>query len=119
MIAYAVALFTMILMSIGQILLKSLAMRIPVFQTAGAVWRGEIWKFVILGTGVFITYLVVLGCWLYVLKNMSLNRGFAFVALTFIFVPLFSHLILDEKITVGASIGSLLIITGIIVSVSY
>jgi drug/metabolite transporter (DMT)-like permease len=119
MITYAIAISTMILMSLGQVLLKSLAMKLAILPTSGANWRNEVPSFLALGAGILITYVVVLSCWLYVLKELDLNRAFAFVALTFIFVPLFSYLILHEKITIGAIVGSLLIITGIVVSVNY
>jgi undecaprenyl phosphate-alpha-L-ara4N flippase subunit ArnE len=119
MITYATAVFTMIIMSFGQVLLKSLAMKIAIFQTVGGNWWKGPSNFLALGASVFTTYVVVLVCWLYVLKALDLNRAFAFVALTFIFVPLLSNLILHERITIGTIIGSLLITTGILVSVNY
>ena len=57
--------------------------------------------------------------WLYALKSLDLNRAFAFAALTFVFVPLLSYLILHEKLTIGTVAGGTLIIFGILVSASF
>ena len=69
--------------------------------------------------GVCVTYAAVLGCWLYVLKSLDLNRVFAFVVLPFVFVPLLSYFILNEKITIGTVAGATLIIIGIAISANY
>jgi hypothetical protein len=42
------------------------------------------------------TYTAVFVCWLYLLKSLDLNRAFAFVALTFVFVPVVSLFLLTR-----------------------
>ena len=39
------------------------------------------------------------------LKLLELNRAFAYVDLTFVFVPLLSYFILNEKVTIVLSSG--------------
>jgi drug/metabolite transporter (DMT)-like permease len=104
---YVTAILTMILMSFGQVLLKSLALKL-------GHWPRQPLNFLRLGVSVSAIYVAVLICWLYVLKSVDLNRAFAFVALTFVFVPFFSYFILHEKITIGTLAGSTLIICGIL-----
>jgi drug/metabolite transporter (DMT)-like permease len=116
---YVAAVLTMILLSFGQVLLKFLAMKVANTGISFANWQREAFNFLWLGGGVCVTYAAVLGCWLYVLKSLDLNRAFAFVALTFVFVPLLSYFILNEKITIGTAIGATLIIIGIVISANY
>ena len=119
MTTYVAAVLTMILLSFGQVLLKLLAMKVADAGTSFAIWQRETFDFLWLGIGVGVTYAAVFGCWLYVLRSLELNRAFAFVALTFVFVPLFSYFILNEKITIGTGAGATLIIIGIVISANY
>ena len=119
MATYAAAVLTMILLSFGQVLLKLLAVKVADSGISFANWQQESLNFLWLGVGIGVTYAAVLGCWLYVLKSLDLNRAFAFAALTFVFVPLFSYLILGERITIGAAAGAFLIIAGIMISANY
>jgi undecaprenyl phosphate-alpha-L-ara4N flippase subunit ArnE len=119
MTTYGVAVLAMILLSFGQVLLKLLAVKVADTGVNFASWQREVFSFLWLGGGIGVTYAAVLGCWLYVLKSLDLNRAFAFVALTFVFVPLCSYFILNEKITIGTVAGATLIIVGIVISANY
>jgi len=119
MTIYTMAVLTMVLMSFGQVMLKLLAVKVAAAGISLANWQLEAFNFLWLGGGICVTYAAVLGAWLYVLKSLPLNRAFAFAALTFVFVPLFSYLILHEKISIGTVAGSTLIIIGIVVSANY
>lgn len=66
--------------------------------------------------GVGCIYVVGAGLWLWVLNHLPLNRAFMFVSLTFIFIPLFSYLILGERIGLGVIIGTPVIIAGLIIA---
>lgn len=116
---YAIAVVTMLLLSFGQLLLKLFATKAATAGANLAIWQREAFGFLWLGGGVFLIYAAVLGCWLYVLKSLDLNRAFAFVALTFVFVPILSHFVLQEKLSAGTAIGAALIIVGILISVNY
>lgn len=61
-------------------------------------------------------YVIGAALWLWVLNHMPLNRAFLFVSLTFVFVPLMSHLFLGERIGMGVIVGTPIIITGLIVA---
>jgi drug/metabolite transporter (DMT)-like permease len=119
MMTYVAAVLTMILLSFGQVLLKLLAMKMAASGISLANWQREAFNFLWLGGGVGAIYVAVFGCWLYVLKSLDLHRAFAFAALTFVFVPLFSYLLLHEKISTGTMAGSTLIIIGILVSANF
>lgn len=54
--------------------------------------------------------------WLWVLNHMPLNRAFLFISLTFVFVPIMSHLILGEDIGTGIIVGTPIIISGLILA---
>lgn len=116
---YLAAVLTMILLSLGQVLLKLLAVRLAASGISLANWQREAFNFLWLGASICTIYVAVLGSWLYVLKSFDLHRAFAFAALTFVFVPVFSYLILHEKISVGTVAGSALIIIGIVVSATF
>jgi drug/metabolite transporter (DMT)-like permease len=116
---YLVALLAILLLSFGQVLLKLLAVRGAAAGVSLANWQREAFSFAWLGASVVAIYACVLVCWLYVLTSLELNRAFAFVALAFALVPLFSYLLLGEKITVGSIAGSALIIFGILVATNY
>jgi len=117
--AYAIAVLAMLLLSFGQVLLKLLAVRGAAAGVSLANWQREAFSFAWLGASIVAIYACVLVCWLYVLTSFELNRAFSFVALTFALVPLFSYLLLGEKITVGTIAGSVLIIFGILVATNY
>jgi len=116
---YAAAVLTMILLSMGQVLLKVLASKLFSNGMTLAGLRHEATMLFWLTSGVLATYVVVIALWLYVLKSLDLNRAFAFASLTFVFVPLFSYFFLYEKITIGMVAGALLIIGGILVSANF
>jgi drug/metabolite transporter (DMT)-like permease len=118
-VTYVAAVLTMILLSLGQVLLKRLAVKIAAAGVTFTNWHQEALNFLWLAVSVCLTYMAVLACWLYVLRSLDLNRAFSFAALTFVFVPLFSNLILGERITIGTVGGAGLIVIGIIVSANY
>jgi len=51
--------------------------------------------------------------WLWVLKIMPLSKAYPFIALTFVFVPLFSSLFLGEAVTLKVILGASLIVIGV------
>jgi drug/metabolite transporter (DMT)-like permease len=116
MITYVAALFTMVLLSLGQVLLKVLALEVGGPGFSSASWKLNTVKVLWIGASLCIMYAGAVACWLYVLRSIELSRAFAFVGLTFVLVPLFSYLILHEKVTTGSIVGSALITVGIAVS---
>ena len=53
--------------------------------------------------------------WIYVLKFVPLSYAYAFMALTFVFVPLMASFWLGESLTLKFAIGASLIIAGLMV----
>jgi len=52
--------------------------------------------------------------WVYALKDLSLSNAYSLTALSYIFVPLLSTLILHENLTLPFVVGSALILLGVV-----
>lgn len=53
--------------------------------------------------------------WIYVLKTVPLSYAYSFMALTFVMVPLFAALWLNEALTLKYAIGAVLIVAGLVI----
>jgi drug/metabolite transporter (DMT)-like permease len=115
---YIAAILTMLLLSVGQVMMKMLAGKLPASGGFSAL-RQEAASLMWLAVLIVVTYLLVTALWLYVLRTLDLGRAFAFSSLAFVFVPLLSYLFFHEKITMGSVVGTVLIVAGIVVSASY
>ncbi|RMH82262.1 hypothetical protein EA796_20770 [Pseudomonas sp. AOB-7] len=112
-VAVALAVLTAFSMASGQLLFKLGADR----------WRGDslvqlLWSFLsspYLMGAVFLYALTIL-VWIYVLKVLPLSIAYPLTALSYILVPVFSLVILGEKVSTNTLVGSGLIIAGIIVT---
>lgn len=114
---YLAAVLVTVILSLGNIGLKAVS------GTLGAVLGGlrelnfnPVMASLPLYVGVGCCYALGAGLWMWVLNHLPLNRAFLFVALTFIFVPLFSHFLLGERIGTGVLVGTPIIVLGIIVA---
>jgi drug/metabolite transporter (DMT)-like permease len=116
---YAAAVLTTVVLSFAQVLFKLLAVKGAAAGLSLTNWKREALDFLWLGGGAVLVWVVAAGFWLYVLKSLPLHRAYAFAALTFVFVPFFSYLILHETVTTGTVAGSALIIVGILVAANY
>lgn len=54
--------------------------------------------------------------WIPTIKSVPISRAYLFMALTYLYVPIFHH-ILGEHISLGSIFGNIIVIVGIIVSV--
>jgi len=54
--------------------------------------------------------------WIAAIKGIPISRAYMFMALTFVYVPLFSRLALAERFTPQQLAGTAIIVVGIIVS---
>lgn len=99
--------------SIGQILFKKisllihagnsiLSLRVLYFSAAAAVLYG--------GATIL---------WIWALRGVELSKAYLFMALCFVLVPAMSWLFFNETIRLGYFLGTLLIVTGIIVAVRF
>lgn len=54
--------------------------------------------------------------WIFALKDLSLSNAYTLTALSYVFIPLLSVIILDEHLTFSFVVGTALIFMGIILS---
>jgi multidrug transporter EmrE-like cation transporter len=76
-------------------------------ETAGLVLN----RFVILG---LFCYGMSMVFWLYVLTKVEVSRAYPFVGLGFVGTMLFAHFLLHEPITIQKLIGTMLVVSGVI-----
>jgi drug/metabolite transporter (DMT)-like permease len=55
--------------------------------------------------------------WIWILRSVPLSKAYPFVALSFLFTPLLSKLVLGESLSTGYFAGLFLIAAGVIVTV--
>jgi drug/metabolite transporter (DMT)-like permease len=94
----------------GQILFKLAARNI---NTSGNLLSAALSPYFIFG---IIIYGTTTLAWLWLLSKMTLAKAYPFMALSFVFVPLLSTLILGEHINGRYWIGMALIVSGLIVT---
>ena len=106
-------LFTVFLLSAGQILFK-LASSDIVLTPAGLVPSLLSLKLIV----AFLVYSVATILWLIALKDISLRLAYPFVAMAFFIVPTLAHFLLGETLNWNTFVGAGIIALGVIVSVS-
>lgn len=106
-------LFTVLSLSVGQVLFKVAASKIDV-QGKG-IFQG------FLLNPALIIALAVYGfatiAWLWVLKEIPLRTAYPFIALGFVIVPIMAHFFLGEAFKWTSLAGALVIILGVYISV--
>jgi undecaprenyl phosphate-alpha-L-ara4N flippase subunit ArnE len=101
------AVLAILLISVGQVLLKKLASHgLDPVLLISRQWPLVLGVMATSGGGFLI--------WLLVLQRMDLVRAFAFAALSFVAVPLLSVWILHERVSPGMMVGQAIIICGIL-----
>lgn len=68
-------------------------------------------RFVLLG---LFCYGMSMVFWLYVLTKVEVSRAYPFVGLGFVGTMLFAHLLLHEPITVQKLVGTMLVVSGVV-----
>lgn len=56
--------------------------------------------------------------WVWVLKELPLNRVYPFMAAAFIVVPVASYFIFDDRLNFQYAMGSVLIVIGVLITVN-
>lgn len=112
---YMCACLVQALLAGGQISLKLLAARLGASGWAATRDITVLLQAAPMAITAVAIYAAASALWVFVLQNMPLNRAFLFVALSFVFVPIFSHFILGEPLETGIIVGTVLIIGGILV----
>ncbi len=107
------ALSCVIAISAGQLLFKVAGMEIM------AVGSWESWKVLrIVGIAAIIYGLTTL-LWIHLLSQVPLNKAYVIMASSFILVPLSSHFLFHEVLTIGYLIGAVIIFLGIVVATQF
>jgi len=102
-------LFVVILVSLGQVLLRIMVIGITADTLVGRLlcWRSVL---------AFSVYGVAMLMWLYVLSRVPVSSAFAFFGLSFFLVPLFSNLLLGDPVKMMTWLGAVVISLGIVIS---
>lgn len=108
----AQSLFTVMLLSIGQVLFKIASLKI---ETSG---RGVVLALLINPAFIaaMIIYSIATIMWILLLRSAPLNQIYPFAAFAFVMVPIMAHIILGEQLGWGTFFGAGLIISGVYVS---
>lgn len=106
-------LFTVILLSIGQILFK-LASNDVVLTPSGILPSLLSIKLIV----AFSVYSIATVLWLIALKDVPLRVAYPFASLAFFIVPTLAHFVLEEPLSWNTYVGAIIIALGVIVSVS-
>jgi drug/metabolite transporter (DMT)-like permease len=108
---YLIALICVLGIAAGQILFKFSAVE---FNRTGSLLSTSAVIY-------FITAMVLYGTttigWVWLLQKIDLGKIYPFMALSFVLVPLASHLLLGERFQAQYFIGVAIIILGIVISV--
>jgi len=104
-------LFTVFLLSVGQILFKLASSEINM-SAAGFIASLMSARLAI----AFLVYSFATILWLIVLKDLPLRVAYPFAALAFFFVPTLAHFLLGETLSWNTYVGAGFITLGVIVS---
>ncbi len=108
----SIAVLTALFMSIGQLLFKlgvngingaSIARFLPGVVTSPAI------------IAACVLYAITTVIWVWVLKHAPLSLAYPFTALSYIITPLLSYFLFDEKLNLQFTVGSFVLMLGIII----
>lgn len=108
---YVLLILTAIGLSIGQVLLKKSA---NILNQLDNPWE-LLFKLPFIG-GVSVYGLTAI-IWIWALKSVPLSRGYMFMSLAFIIVPVMSYYIFQEPLTKHFWVGVALIIAGVFLTI--
>lgn len=104
------ALACVVAISCGQLLFKRAGLTI---ETVGSWWS---WRVLILVAIAGLIYAAATLAWINLLRLVPLSTAYSFMALSFVLVPLAGHWLFGERFGSQQLIGTLLIITGLLVA---
>lgn len=107
-----IVLTCVIVMTIGQILFKQVAIN---YNKTGILF-----DFKVLGllSVACIMYLISTGLWVWALRSLDISKAYPYFALGFIFVPLLGAFFFGETISIRSGLGIIMIISGVIMTTS-
>jgi drug/metabolite transporter (DMT)-like permease len=100
-----------LVVAVGQILFKitSLSLGSPDNSLTALLKNSSFWIAIIL-------YGAATVAWILAIRSVPISRAYMFMALTYVFVPILSAIVLKEQIGMTNVVASFLIISGIIIS---
>lgn len=113
MLPYALTIIAVLGIAAGQILFKTVAVRI---QGRGLVALAQDTSFMYPLVGSLFIYACATVLWILALQHLALSRAYMFMSLSFIIVPIVSAVFLSEPLTWGFLAGLALIIAGVAVT---
>jgi len=111
MMTYVFLVLTAVGLSIGQVLLKKSA---NLIKDLNAPWE-LLFKLPFIG-GVTV-YGITAILWILALQHVSLSRGYMFMSLAFVIVPILSWYFFDDVLTTNFWLGVLLILSGVFLTI--
>lgn len=96
-------------MSAGQVLFKLSAKAVDASQAKDSVWA-YINVFLIAGMCLYVALSFV---WVWLLRFVPLSKAYPFVALAFVFTPIFAHYFFQEALTLRYFLAVALVTVGI------
>jgi multidrug transporter EmrE-like cation transporter len=109
-VSYTLVAFVVLALAAGQVLFKTLGLRLTTFS---ALWTDASTFGIFCAT--IALYAVATIAWIAALRALPLAHTYVFTALGFVIVPLASHFLFGEAITLRFVIGTALIVAGILV----
>ena len=106
------ALFSGIILSLNQVLIKLFVDRYQIFKISNFYNL----RFLSFGFLILLIFLVGIIFWIFALKSTQLTNIYWTTALYYIAVPLFSYLLINENISGTQIIGYLIISVGAVIS---
>jgi drug/metabolite transporter (DMT)-like permease len=100
-------------LALGQIIFKVVGARITGISN---LFSDRV-TLALLGTAVVLYAASTLG-WILALRTLPLTHAYMFMSVGFVLVPLASHFLLGEPLTIRLIVGSLIVMFGILVAVS-
>lgn len=107
------ALITVFMISVGQLLFKKTGLEI---KQSGEWFSFRVFFF--LGVTLFIYMLAIL-LWISILKTAPLSKAYIIMSLSFVLIPLWDVIFFREKISFVYIVGSFFIITGVLIILKY
>jgi drug/metabolite transporter (DMT)-like permease len=101
-----------IVMTIGQILFKQVAIN---YNKTGNLFDVSVMGILVVAG---VMYVASSGLWVWALRSVEISRAYPYFALGFVFVPLLGALIFGEMLTLKYGLGVLMIIAGVILTSS-
>lgn len=104
---YATVAFCVLVMAVGQVLFKQVA----VYYNAAGTWLDARVLATLSVAGVL--YLASTGLWIWALRKVEISKAYPLFALGFILVPIAGAWVFGEQLSTRYFVGALLIVVGV------